>query len=150
MPRPEALPVRISLGTLATNVSTGTAKFMPLLRSKLLVTKLLVVIPTMRPALSTNGPPEFPRVTHASVWMAPSIRVPAHHVQSDLKRTVQEGMHCTSAFSRVQISQTLVLSKVTGVSAQAPVHLRPEHCSNWQIERFMMHDQSAIPCACCL
>ena len=48
----------------------GTAKLMPLLRSKLLVTKLLVVMPIMRPALSTSGPPELPRVTQASVWMA--------------------------------------------------------------------------------
>ena len=37
---------------------------------------MAVVIPTNRPALSNNGPPELPGLTAALVWITPVIGRP--------------------------------------------------------------------------
>jgi len=37
----------------------------------------MVLMPTSLPELSSSGPPELPGLIAASVWITPSIRVPA-------------------------------------------------------------------------
>lgn len=60
-------PLRISCGTTRLTVSTGTAKPMPALVP--LGLYIAVLMPISRPAESSKGPPEFPGLMAALVWI---------------------------------------------------------------------------------
>ena len=67
-PRRTAPPVR-SCSATASMIRLGTAKATPSLPPPMLPERIAVLMPTSRPALSSNGPPELPEFTAASVWM---------------------------------------------------------------------------------
>ena len=75
IPRPArcTFPYLINCGTMRSTVSTGTAKPIPALWPVELT--IWVFTPIIRPAESRSGPPEFPGLIDASVWMTSSIVV---------------------------------------------------------------------------
>ena len=81
IPRPArcTFPYLINCGTMRSTVSTGTAKPIPALWPVELT--IWVFTPIIRPAESRSGPPEFPGLIDASVWITsemirfPSVRI---------------------------------------------------------------------------
>jgi hypothetical protein len=55
-----ACPVTIKRGTTVITMSIGSAKLTPLPLPEPCLLNVAVLTPTMRPELSSNGPPEFP------------------------------------------------------------------------------------------
>jgi len=74
MPAWMARPRAMSCGTSRVTVSTGTAKPMP--ADAPLGLKIAVLTPMSRPPESSSGPPEFPGLMAASVWMTSRMRRP--------------------------------------------------------------------------
>jgi hypothetical protein len=73
-PKPTAahsLPSRISRAATSIAVSLPIAKQMPCA-----IPIIAVLTPTTRPNPSTSGPPKFPGLSGASVWIIPSMRRP--------------------------------------------------------------------------
>ena len=68
------LPFRINCGTTAVTVSMGIAKPTP--AEVPVFVKMAVLTPMTLPLLSSRGPPEFPGLMAASVWMPPAMTPP--------------------------------------------------------------------------
>ena len=75
-PRPgwTTLPFRMISGTIFRMVSTGTAKPIPLDAPE--GEMIIVFIPMSSPAESRSGPPEFPGLMEASVWIISRMVTP--------------------------------------------------------------------------
>mmetsp|Transcript_5346 Transcript_5346/g.24692 ORF Transcript_5346/g.24692 Transcript_5346/m.24692 type:complete len:339 (+) Transcript_5346:1598-2614(+) len=69
------LPNSMSCGTTLCTRSTGIANPTPALAPVLV--KMAVLTPTSLPLASSSGPPEFPGLIAASVWIPPLIKLPA-------------------------------------------------------------------------
>ena len=69
MPGRGTLRSRISRGTIRLTTSTGTAN--PIPDEAPVSDSIAVLTPISRPAESSSGPPEFPGLIAASVWMTP-------------------------------------------------------------------------------
>ena len=65
----------MSRGTTVFTISTGTANPMPAEACDGLM--MAVFMPISRPALSSSGPPEFPGLMAASVWITPRMLSPS-------------------------------------------------------------------------